>query len=125
VRGLRPPALDELGLIGALRLHAGEVSLPSGLSIEVVASDLGPLGAALEVTAYLIAAEALLNAARHLAGGLYLSAADDGLGIPAHCPTGVGTQSRERAAALGGWVSIAAVEPHGTQVRAWLPAVSS
>ena len=134
IAGLRPPALDELGLIGALRLHADDVAEPAGLTVEFFAEDLGPLAAAVEAAAFRIAAEALLNAARHSKGqrcrltvvrdhGLRLSITDDGRGIPDQCPTGVGTQSmRERAAALGGWVAIAPGAQRGTEVSAWLPA---
>lgn len=135
VSELRPPALDELGLTGALQQHAAEVAGPAGLLVELVAGDLGVLAAAVEVAAYRIAAEAVLNAAKHSGGqhcrltltndaGLRLSVTDDGRGIAEHCPGGVGTQSmRERAAALGGWVAIGPADPHGTEVRAWLPAM--
>ena len=135
VSDLRPPALDELGLTGALQQHAAEVAGPAGLLVELVAGDLGVLAAAVEVAAYRIAAEAILNAAKHSGGqhcrltltndaGLRLSVTDDGRGIADHCPGGVGTQSmRERAAALGGWVAVGPADPHGTEVRAWLPAV--
>lgn len=134
VSGLRPPALDELGLVGALQLHALDVAEPAGLAVELVADDLGPLAAAVEVAAYRIAAEAVLNAARHSQGarcevtlscdnGLRLTVTDDGRGIPAGRPVGVGTQSmRERAAALGGWMTIGPTTRGGTQVQAWLPA---
>jgi signal transduction histidine kinase len=135
VSELRPPALDQHGLTEALRLHATEVAEPGGLTVEVVSGDLGPLTAAVEVAAYRIAAEAILNAARHSGGqrcrlalardnGLRLTVTDDGRGIPDRCPTGVGTHSmRERAAALGGWVAIRPAANGGTEVRAWLPAV--
>ena len=135
VSELRPPVLDQHGLTEALRLHAAEVADPGGLTVEVVADDLGPLTAAVEVAAYRIAAEAILNAARHSGGrrcrlalacdnGLRLTVTDDGRGIPDRCPTGVGTHSmRERAAALGGWVAIGPTASGGTEVRAWLPAV--
>jgi two-component system NarL family sensor kinase len=135
VSELRPPALDQHGLSEALRLHAAEIAEPGGLTVEVVSGDLGPLTAAVEVAAYRIAAEAMLNAARHSGGrqcrlalasdnGLRLTITDDGRGIPDRCPTGVGTHSmRERAAALGGWVAIGPAANGGTEVRAWLPAV--
>jgi signal transduction histidine kinase len=137
VSGLRPPVLDQYGLAEALRLHAAELAEPGGLAIEVVSGDLGPLTAAVEVAAYRIATEAMLNAARHSGGrrcqltlardnGLRLTITDDGHGIPDRFPAGVGTHSmRERAAALGGWVAIGPVASGGTEVRAWLPEAPS
>lgn len=64
---LRPPALDELGLAGALkeqaRKYASAEERPT-ISIDAVGG-LGSLPAAVEVAAYRIALEALTNAARH------------------------------------------------------------
>lgn len=114
VTELRPPALDELGLTGALHQHAAEVAGPAGMLVELVAGDLGVLAAAVGVAAYRIAAEAVLNAAKHSGGehcrltltgdaGMRLSVVDGGRGIADRCHGGVGTQSmRERATALGG-----------------------
>jgi signal transduction histidine kinase len=105
------------------------------LNVELIADELGPLAAAVEVAAYRIAAEAVLNAARHSHGhqctltvahnnGLRLIVTDDGSGIPAGRPAGVGTQSmRERAATLGGWITIGPAAGSGTEVCAWLPTV--
>ncbi len=63
---LRPPALDELGLVGALREQAARLSAGGdGLSVTVEAPDLPPLPAAVEVAAYRIATEALTNVSRH------------------------------------------------------------
>src|SRR5438874_1326312 len=63
---LRPPALDELGLIGALSEQAARLSQAGGPRIAVDGpDDLVSLPAAVEVAAYRIAAEALPNAARH------------------------------------------------------------
>jgi signal transduction histidine kinase len=117
VSGLRPPALDELGLVEAVRLQAAEVAPSAGLIVDVVAEgDLGPLPAAVEVAAYRIALEAVLNAVRHSGGrrcrvdmrrddGLRLAIRDDGRGISASGAVGVGMQSmhaRPRSAA-GSW----------------------
>ncbi|HSO63453.1 MAG TPA: histidine kinase, partial [Ornithinibacter sp.] len=60
-RGLRPVALDDLGLVGALV----EVANGCGLDLRVSRTRLPPLSAALEVAAYRIGAEALTNVARH------------------------------------------------------------
>ncbi|MBB2909754.1 signal transduction histidine kinase [Streptosporangium becharense] len=95
VDGLRPPALDSLGLTGALRVHATRE--PSGLRVDVHApDDLPALPAATEVAAYRIAGEALANARRHAGatraelrieavdGTLRLEISDDGRGIGPH-----------------------------------------
>ncbi|QNN52477.1 sensor histidine kinase [Nocardioides mesophilus] len=61
VDGLRPPALDELGLVAALRQHASNLPLP----VTVCSDELPRLGAAIEVAAYRIGLEALTNVVRH------------------------------------------------------------
>ena len=61
VHDLRPPALDDRGLVGAVRQLAETQPLP----IEVDAADLGTLSAAVEVAAYRIVAESLTNVVRH------------------------------------------------------------
>jgi signal transduction histidine kinase len=89
-----------------------------------------------EVAAYRIASEALANVARHAQasscrvqllrdedGSLVLTVTDDGIGIAADAPTGVGLVSlRERAAELGGRCSVECPPDGGTVVRAVLPA---
>ncbi|MGE5942992.1 MAG: hypothetical protein ACM31G_01510, partial [Flavobacteriales bacterium] len=63
---LRPPALDELGLAGALRAHVQSLPPLNGLRATVEAPhQLPPLSAAVEVAAYRIAVEALTNVLRH------------------------------------------------------------
>ncbi|QIG41609.1 sensor histidine kinase [Nocardioides anomalus] len=131
VSDLRPPALDSLGLVAALR-QQGE--LVAGLDVRVVAAPLGHLPAAVEVAAYRIAGEALTNVARHAQarrctirlavedGALLVEVADDGTGIAADREAGVGLLSlRERADELGGRVEITCPPTGGTVVRAWLP----
>ncbi|MGY1744911.1 histidine kinase [Blastococcus sp. SYSU D00695] len=136
VHDLRPPALDDLGLAGAVRQQA-ERLLPAGVSASVTA---GPgverLPAAVEVAAYRIASEALANVARHARATavrvsltlehddtrLVVSVADDGVGIAPTAPAGVGLVSlRERAAELGGRSSVSCPAGGGTVVRAELP----
>jgi signal transduction histidine kinase len=134
-RGLRPPALDELGLMPALRAQASNFSMESGLDLRVEGPvDLPPLPAAVEAAAYWIALEALTNVSRHsaathcrmrvrLGDGLEVEVEDDGVGIRPGTPRGVGlTAMRERAAEVGGTFQ---VEPRvgadGTRVVAHLP----
>jgi two-component system, NarL family, sensor kinase len=68
-RNLRPPALDELGLIGVLRMRVAafdEGPPDSGLKVSLEApEDLPPLPAAVEVAGLRIVLEGLTNAARH------------------------------------------------------------
>lgn len=133
VQGLRPPALDDLGLLAALDQQAERMS-STDLAVTVAAEDLGPLSAAVEVAAYRIASEALTNTARHagarradvrLVGtgaALLVEVADDGTGIGPDVVAGVGLRSiRERAAELGGRTEITCPSAGGTRVRAWLP----
>jgi signal transduction histidine kinase len=135
VYGLRPPALDDLGLLGALRESAAQYAA-KGLSVSVEAPEgLPPLSAAVEVAAYRIAQEALTNVARHAeasactvylaiekAGVLRVEVRDDGRGIPGHSPVGVGlTSMRERASELGGGLVVEALPGGGTRVSARLP----
>lgn len=133
VEALRPPALDELGLVSALRTRAA--GLAGTLSIEVCGSDVpDPLPAAVETAAYRIAVEAMANAVRHSGGractvaiaardhGVDVTVRDDGRGLdPARTP-GVGLHSmRERAAEVGGSCSVRSAADGGTLVHAWLP----
>ncbi len=135
---LRPPALDELGLVGALRQHIA-AGVAEGLQVSIEAPDEPlPLSAAVEAAAYRIALEALTNVARHAQasrcrlrlalcadGGrraLRLEVWDNGIGLPAERPVGVGlTAMAERAAELGGALSLEAARPRGTHLTALLP----
>lgn len=130
VHDLRPPALDDRGLVGALRQQAESLDVP----LDVVAPDDLRLPAAVEVAAYRIVGEALTNVARHAAASqarlglavtddtLVVELADDGRGIPADRAAGVGLVSlRERAAELGGTTTISSPPDGGTVVRARLP----
>jgi signal transduction histidine kinase len=132
---LRPPALDELGLAGALHALAARSTSADGLRVNVEAPEsLPPLTAAAEVAAYRIAQEALTNVARHarartcvirldLADCLQLEIRDDGLGLPPQAASGVGLRSmRERAEELGGSCCVEAQGvAGGTRVTARLP----
>ena len=129
---LRPPVIDELGLVGALRRRAEALS--GALAVEVDApSDRLTLPAAVESAAYGIAVEAMTNAIRHSGGSrctvslvvadadLVLSVRDDGSGLPADRTPGVGLRSmRERADELGGRCEVRSTDA-GTEVRANLP----
>ena len=117
VYALRPPALDEFGLLGAIREYARQCEI-NGVRITVTAPEQLPaLPAAVEVAAYRIAQEALTNVIRHaraqtdyirvaLGGGaaaLQLTIDDDGIGLPATHHAGVGLNSIARASRGTRW----------------------
>jgi len=134
VHDLRPPDLDELGLVSALRQRAEQSwrRPDATFTVTVDAPDtLPPLAAAVEAAAYRIATEAVTNALRHagagscqvtlrLDGALHLEISDDGPGYAPWRP-GVGLRSMyERAAELGGSLT-AGPTGQGGQVHARLP----
>jgi signal transduction histidine kinase len=135
VYDLRPPALDDLGLVAALhqlaeRYGAEEEQLR--VSVEAP-EELAHLPAAVEVAVYRIAQEALTNVARHARArtcvvrlavdeDVALEIVDDGVGIPAERRAGVGLSSmRERASELGGSCVVESVPGGGTRVVVRLP----
>lgn len=131
---LRPPALDELGLLGALREQAA-IYQYQGLRVVIDAPEkIAPLPAAVEVAAYRIAREAITNVVRHAAaqqcyvrlnlrdGTLALEISDDGKGLPDDHRTGVGLLAmQERAVELGGSCIIKAGDSGGTTIQVSLP----
>jgi signal transduction histidine kinase len=134
VDDLRPPALDELGLVTALREQAAHYNQLGALLVEMDAPDTLPsLPAAVEVAAYRIAVEGLRNSARHaearrcaihlrLEDGLIVEIVDDGKGLSAQAHRGVGIDSmRERAAELGGTCVVETASQGGVRVFARLP----
>ena len=139
VYDLRPPSLDELGLLSALREGAAQLKTqgPDGIHIHIDTPDeLPPLPAAIEVATYRIVQEALTNVIKHSqahvcqlrlavnepAHMLLLEVQDDGQGIAPDHRIGVGLVSmRERVMELGGTLTIEQATTGGTLVRAWLP----
>jgi signal transduction histidine kinase len=138
VHGLRPPALDDLGLAGAVRELAAGFAGP-GLDVRVEGDDaLDGLPAATEVATYRIVAESLANAARHAGATRVLVSltragdevrvvvTDDGQGLAHDRRPGVGLASMtDRAAEAGGRLGVGAgAGGRGTVVEAVLPAVA-
>lgn len=134
---LRPPLLDQLGLVSAIEEGTSYLTRHSdgddfAVSVEVT-GDMDGLPAALEVGALRIVMEAVTNAYRHARastcsvgltrnGKLEISIADDGVGVsPEHLP-GVGLTSMcERATELGGTCRIRQRPEGGTLVQAEIP----
>lgn len=153
VHDLRPPALDELGLVGAIQErihdlsrplkppgHSEEIQhgAPASLHFRLHAPDKFPtLPAAVEVAAFRIVTEAIVNVVRHadaticevsirLGQALEVEILDDGQGVRGKREStgtgGIGLHSmRERAEELGGYCLIEAAQPRGTKVTAYLP----
>lgn len=134
VYGLRPPALDEVGLAAAIQQQAASFTAGRGLAVRVEAPEaLPPLPAAVEVAAYRIALEALTNVAHHAAarncvirlqvdGSLSVEVEDDGVGIRGESQAGVGlTSMRERAVEVGGTFEVGQRAGGGTRLRARIP----
>jgi signal transduction histidine kinase len=135
VYDLRPPALDDLGLVESLRQLAeryGSKDEPLRVMLEAP-EDLPDLPAAVEVAVYRITQEALTNVVRHarahscvvrlvLDEDVTLEIVDDGDGIPDQRSAGVGLSSmHERASELGGSCVVHSVPKGGTQVLVHLP----
>lgn len=140
--GLRPPVLDRIGLIPAIREYAGALASrtaggdedENGVTIVLeVPSSMPKLPAPVDVAAYRIICEALTNVTRHAAAkscavrlwvddDLHVEVVDDGIGLPAVAGGGVGLSSmRERATELGGECLVEADHDGGTRVFATLP----
>src|SRR5690606_4353046 len=139
-RGLRPPALDDLGLVPALESHVRGLAESIDAEIRMDAEPIGDgLTAQAELALYRIVQEALSNAVRH-AGARHIElhlrqrdtwveacVRDDGRGFytgAAMTEDGAGLGlfgMRERAAYVGGRVDIQSRPGRGTEVRALIP----
>ena len=142
ITDLRPPELDDYGLIPALREELKHRLEPVGI-VARLDSDSHPAGLPPEIAtaAFRIAQEAITNVIRHAhagqvdvalqqtASGLTMTIDDDGVGLPDEGPAGppgrpgalgiLGMQ--ERADALGGRLEVTRRSPRGTRVRLSLP----
>lgn len=132
VDGLRPPMLDDLGLVDALR-HLRFV--PSSLQLTVSEPEpLGELPAAVEVALYRVAVEAVHNTVRHagadtcaihLARGVdqvTLTVTDDGRGQGGDSRRGLGHRTmQERVDELGGHLTLSGRPGGGTVVSVAVP----
>jgi two-component system, NarL family, sensor kinase len=131
VYDLRPPALDDLGLVGALSRQL-DVPTPNGLRVSIDAPGvLPPMSAAVEVAAYRIVIEAVTNVRRHSTAEtchiiiraddhLLIAVSDDGASVETWT-AGVGLSAMaERTAEVGGSIT-AGPTPQGGRVEVSLP----
>ena len=132
---LRPPMLDDLGLIPALEWQAREISRRSEMEAEVVSERVSEsLPDELKVCIYRLVQEALNNAAAHAAAkrakvtvvqnsdNLTVEITDNGAGFDPERSRGMGILGmEERVRRLGGAFSIASAHRQGTTVKAVLP----
>jgi signal transduction histidine kinase len=131
VEGLRPPALDELGLAGALTEAVRRLTAGTGIAATVRADGLPAMPAAMEVAVFRIVTEAVTNVVRHAGAahcsvrvtagedGLTATVCDDGQGLDgAGAGHGLDTM-RERAEELRGCLTVS--RSVGTTVTARFP----
>lgn len=128
-RGVYPPSLRERGLAGSLTALAERSALP----IELDLRTLDGLPANVELAAYFICAEALTNSAKYAKATfvrisidasdreLRMEVTDNGTGGAQPGPDGGLLGIADRAAALGGWLSVFSPKGKGTTIRAVLP----
>jgi signal transduction histidine kinase len=135
-RNLRPAALEDLGLVAALRSLAADLGA-LGLAVDVsVRGQAARLPRAIEEAVYRVAQEALSNVSRHAAvararlelsfspSELVLCVLDEGAGFTRDAPVGdgQGLQSmRDRARQIGAELDVASQPGRGTRVRLWVP----
>ncbi len=129
VYDLRPPALDQFGLVGAIDQFVQQCSGRDILFSLDMPEKLPPLPAAVEVAAYRIVQEAVNNVIRHsraqhaqisiaVNGELMIKIQDDGVGLPAQIKQGVGLNSiRERVEELGGSLMLSSKQGTHLEVR--------
>jgi len=141
-RDLRPPLLDDLGLVAALRWYLNRQAQRSGFAAQFVAEPLAVrLPVNLETACFRLAQEALTNVARHAQAGqvcmelrhhpaeLQLSIRDDGVGFDVNAALERASRGeslgllgmQERVLLMGGELAIESAPAHGTEVRARFP----
>jgi signal transduction histidine kinase len=139
---LRPPILEDLGLVPALEFLADSVSKRWGLAVNVNASIDGHVPATVETTMYRIVSEALINVVRHArashadvvvkkeAHRVICSVRDNGIGLDASVAEKGKTKGRqglglveiqERTAALGGVLRLVPNTERGTDLTVEIP----
>jgi PAS domain S-box-containing protein len=138
---LRPPMLDELGLVQALKWHARAVSARTGISISVHGTESTERPAPeTEIALFRIAQEALNNIIKHARANRVeiaversgtehvMSVQDNGVGFETakerrsrHRGLGMVTM-RERSQAVGGRFEVRSIPGSGTRLTVQVPA---
>jgi signal transduction histidine kinase len=132
---LRPPMLDDLGLVPALEWQAREISRRSDMEVEVHSENVSEgLGDETKVTIYRLVQEALNNAATHASAKnakvtivqnpdkITVEITDDGHGFDPARQRGMGILGmEERVRRLGGAFTIESAHGKGATVKAELP----
>jgi two-component system sensor histidine kinase UhpB len=139
---LRPPVLDDFGLVAALRWYADQVGLRTGLAVETAGEECTPrLPAGTENALFRIAQEALTNVAKHARASTVrlafeacgprarLTIADDGVGFgplptsdASAAPAGWGLRiMKERADAVGGAFEVVSRPGAGARIVVEVP----
>jgi signal transduction histidine kinase len=131
-RGVYPPSMRERGLLGSVTALAERSAVP----IKVSANLPTRPPATVELAAYFICAEAVTNAVKHAeatsmtisltssAEELAMTITDDGRGGAEFGPDGGLLGLTDRAAALGGVLTVTSPPGKGTRITAVLPFVS-
>ena len=139
--GLRPPVLDDYGLLAAIRWHAELFSTRTGIEVFIQADVCFPrLPVDKETALYRISQEALMNAAKHAdarsvtitlrsdSGMVWFAVADDGKGFTTQAPARFQATSNwgmtimhERAELVGGFFHVVSTPGKGTTVSVMLP----
>lgn len=143
---LRPVMLDDIGLIATLRWHINEfVMVDKSIDIDFKVQGQQALSREQEIVLYRICQEGLNNIAKHARAGkvnielvlnsvqVSLTIRDDGEGMdqsmlnkPTQTSWGLGLLGmRERAAAVGGHLTVESIKGQGTVVRAELPVTAA
>jgi two-component system NarL family sensor kinase len=139
VYDLRPPVLDQLGLVPAIRQHCERFERETGIKTELAAAPELAVPAAAEVTVLRVVQEALVNVQKHARASrvvvrlerqgewLLVEVADDGKGLlpSANGGASAGTgllSMRERAELLGGTLNLDNRAGGGTNLLVRIPA---
>ncbi len=138
IHALRPPALDELGLVAALRSETEAFAKRAGIRCDLALPDVDlNLSDEQVTTVFRIAQEALTNVARHARAScvrlqlhgtpehLQLCVEDDGQGIEAAREDFGLRGMRERAALLNGTLDVQSRAEGGTRIRLQIPRTPS